>query len=1524
MHVLKSTLKEHSGLILLAAGLLVLLLLVAPVSAAFSGSGAGTSGDPYQITTTAQWNEMNDYCELTTVYFKLMNDLNWAGGTPTQIGHYSGGWHQFSGILNGNGKYIKNLVIPSNDWNNQRHVGLFFGTGASFYVYDLSVVNADATVGTNGAGLENIGIMASTVQGGKFEHVFIDSTSSLTITLHNSDTKVGSFSADDTVYLIDCGSNAVITSSTDTNAIVGGLTANGNMDNIDRCYFGGTMTFPDGSSSIKHGTIGGSSSGSPDACFYDSTKTTTAAQNGGTDGTSKTTAQMKTQSTFSGVWTFDSTHWIMSYSTAAFEGYPIWYKAYNVPPAPVAAFTGLPVYGFTGNATVTMTDTSTNTPTSWAWGWGDGSSNSTTQNPSHTFTAPSVTTTYTVTLTATNAGGSSSTTHTFLYYITPVPAFSANKTEFVAGGANDQVTFTDASTNTPTSWLYHVTGAGAPSDSTSQNPVMTFGSQNVYDVTLTATNPAGSAGLQKTWYILSKAPVSGVYISPPATNPVNTNDAVVLGGGSTGDVKASLNWFGDGTSPTVSALHYYSTAGTFDVAKGCQDYDNVWHYANNTSWITVSGAVTAAFTMNQSSGDYPLTVAFTDTSTGGTWASSSWNFGDGSTSAVHHPTHTFATAGTYSVSLLHTNNAGASGYVIHNVVATSPAAPTVDWSSDVSTGIYPLTVAFTDLTSGGVAPYTYLWEFGDSITNTTANPIHTYAAAGVYSCRLTVTDWYLNSVYHDGTITVTIPANPTVSFSTNATSGLYPVTIAFTDATTGGIPPYTRAWTFGDGGTSTTANPTHTFTTSGYFTVTETVTDSYSHSSYSQTLIHAMAAGSPDALYGKNVSYGNAPLTVVFTDQSTGSPSSWSWNFGDGSGLVTSKNATHTFTTAGTYSVSLTVITTGGSSSISQPVTVLPTIPTAAFTFSPAAGQSPLTVAFTDISSNTPTSWMWSFGDGSSTSTAKNPSHMYTSGGTFPIVLTATNGGGSTQISHYLTVTASPTIVPVQNGTWNITYTGNYTSAPLAVYPETYWNTTKIVLGMQGYILTNTTGITTKDGYTIDSWLVDCRMDSLTFPGTTYQKSGFPIVVAKNADVQTGWKADTVGIAPDDIDITGFSGNFYFALYAVNNSAPNTGYGQGNILYSSTTLPFEYVSPKWEWEWGNPARYPVVGETLTGYYATNSYEGFSNQYTHIIEVESSVDGGAHWTVYSGFPLNPPHTLKTNDRELIYSAASTVPEQLRARVTMMEDYTSLYQVATGWNYVQVDAPVTPATFVWKNEAGNTITSASDTDKINFGLDTGNTYQNNNYGSLKLVFQKYNPNTLVWDTLPDSVSAFRESPISQYSNTADIDNVHTWVKSQIKASAAKGNFATTALSTPAEGRYRAQIKGITTSGWMQPPSAEGLILTSGELRVSSNAFAPVNIGEGLGGWIGLTAGMGGILIGAIMSLIIASLAFLFIRDARVFIVGGLAGVVISVALGLFPIWLVVILGIAGVAVLLFASGILGGKGENGGSDPSAGGN
>ncbi|MGD9546732.1 MAG: S8 family serine peptidase [Candidatus Krumholzibacteriia bacterium] len=159
---------------------------------------------------------------------------------------------------------------------------------------------------------------------------------------------------------------------------------------------------------------------------------------------------------------------------------------------------------------------------------------------------------------------------------------------------------------------------------------------------------------------------------------------------------------------------------------------------------------------------------------------------------------------------------------------------------------------------------------------------------------------------------------------------------------------------------------------------------------------------------------GDYPLAVQFTDQSTNSPTSWSWAFGDG-GTSTAQNPSHTYNAAGSYTVSLTVANADGGDTETKTgyITVtepsVPTPPVAAFTGTPTSGDYPLAVQFTDQSTNTPTSWSWTFGDGG-TSTAQNPSHTYTAAGAYTVSLTVANAyGGDTETkTGFITVTEPP------------------------------------------------------------------------------------------------------------------------------------------------------------------------------------------------------------------------------------------------------------------------------------------------------------------------------------------------------------------------------------------------------------------------------------------------------------------------------------------------------------------------------------
>ena len=172
----------------------------------------------------------------------------------------------------------------------------------------------------------------------------------------------------------------------------------------------------------------------------------------------------------------------------------------------------------------------------------------------------------------------------------------------------------------------------------------------------------------------------------------------------------------------------------------------------------------------------------------------------------------------------------------------------------------------------------------------------------------------------------------------------------------------------------------------------------------------------PTASFTATPVTGEYPLPVQFTDTSQGGPTSWAWDFGDGT-TSNLTNPAHTYAAAGNYTVSLTVTNTKGTDTATQinVITVDDQLPIAGFSASTTTGQYPLAVDFTDTSVKHPTSWAWDFGDGA-ISNAQNPSHTYATQGNYAVSLTVTNGTGTnTRVrSDFIKVLAGPvTVTPV-------------------------------------------------------------------------------------------------------------------------------------------------------------------------------------------------------------------------------------------------------------------------------------------------------------------------------------------------------------------------------------------------------------------------------------------------------------------------------------------------------------------------------
>jgi len=311
-----------------------------------------------------------------------------------------------------------------------------------------------------------------------------------------------------------------------------------------------------------------------------------------------------------------------------------------------------------------------------------------------------------------------------------------------------------------------------------------------------------------------------------------------------------------------------------------------------------------------------LKVQFTDTSKG-TPTSWSWDFGDGTTSTDQNPTHTYSTAGNYTVSLTASNKAGSNTVMESSyIVVTALKTPVASFSSDVATGYAPLSVAFTDTSTG--TPTSWIWSFGDGASSTDKNPVHTYSKAGKYTVSLTVRNAAgSNAVTKSSYINI---ANalmaPVASFSASPTAGNTPLRVSFTDISTG--TPISWNWNFGDGTSSTQKSPTHTYSAAGSYTVVLTVSNATGSNTVKKSnYIVANPSKSPVAAFSASTDSGKAPLTVRFNDQSTGSPTSWKWDFGDKI-YSTAKNPVHKYSKKGNYTVSLTVKNTAGSNTLKK------------------------------------------------------------------------------------------------------------------------------------------------------------------------------------------------------------------------------------------------------------------------------------------------------------------------------------------------------------------------------------------------------------------------------------------------------------------------------------------------------------------------------------------------------------------------------------------------------------------------------
>jgi autotransporter-associated beta strand protein len=421
--------------------------------------------------------------------------------------------------------------------------------------------------------------------------------------------------------------------------------------------------------------------------------------------------------------------------------------------------------------------------------------------------------------------------------------------------------------------------------------------------------------------------------------------------------------------------------------------------STDTAHLTVIGAPTAAFDCSPKSGTAPFEVTFTDSSYGGI-TSRTWDFGDGESDTAQNPTHTYTASGRYGV-LLAVEGPGGTDTTDTTWITAGDSIPVAVFDCSPKTGIAPLEVTFTNSSTGVITSRE--WDFGDGESDTAENPTHTYTTIGSYGVLLAVAG--PEGTDTTDTLWITVGDSiPVAKFGASPTSGTVPLEVSFTDSSTGSVT--SRSWDFGDGKSDTAQNPTHSYTDPGTYGVLLAVEGPGGTDATDTTWI-TVSGVIPVAKLSFTPLTGIAPLEVTFTDSSTGTITSRTWDFGDGES-DTAKNPMHTYTDPGTYGIVLAVEGPGGTDITDTAwISVNDSTPTAQFTFTPDSGAAPLEVTFTDQSTGNITSRLWIFGDGTTASTA-NATHTYTTAGTYSVTLKVSGpaGSDSLQRSDAITVAA--------------------------------------------------------------------------------------------------------------------------------------------------------------------------------------------------------------------------------------------------------------------------------------------------------------------------------------------------------------------------------------------------------------------------------------------------------------------------------------------------------------------------------------
>ncbi len=431
--------------------------------------------------------------------------------------------------------------------------------------------------------------------------------------------------------------------------------------------------------------------------------------------------------------------------------------------------------------------------------------------------------------------------------------------------------------------------------------------------------------------------------------------------------------FGDSsTSTEQNPIHIYTTSGTFPVRLFAFYEDGSIDTLQNYSTVRIS-TPDVNFTYDKSATCNGTEVSFRNSSP--SLLRWEWDLGNGTTSTAKDPVALYTQPGVYQVDLSARDTSGCDLKVVKNVIIGNPYLM-YQYGDNLCFG----DSLFIDHNIEGYQ--TFSWDFGDGNTSTEKYPEHQYAGPGEYQVKLNATDRNGCVKVFDLPEQVTV-SQPLADFSVDGKAfGCNTLTTQFKNRS---LNASKWQWDFGDGHTSREESPGHTFET-GQYIISLTVEKDGCSSTY--TSPDAIVVDNLEAKFEVDQAGVCLPQVTRFTDRSENAVS-WLWDFGDGN-QSTDQNPVHTYTDPPSAGVTLKVTNSTGctasytSSEVSffQPK----------FEVENATGCLPFEAHFKNLTERS-VRWQWDFGDGG-TSTAENPSHLYTSTGTFTVRLKVQSSTG--------------------------------------------------------------------------------------------------------------------------------------------------------------------------------------------------------------------------------------------------------------------------------------------------------------------------------------------------------------------------------------------------------------------------------------------------------------------------------------------------------------------------------------------------